>query len=132
MHCKTKHVKEYLLCPVDFCNTLAAVKTAYDPQVTLRLAPDIKKAALELAEKRGVKNLSDFIRQAVVAELKRAEAEAALEAHRMQLARQHLEAQAAGEKVVPFDFGLPAKKKSETQSGQSRSTPPIPSPKSTG
>jgi Arc/MetJ-type ribon-helix-helix transcriptional regulator len=105
----------------------------YDPQVTLRIPLELKNAALKLAEKRGIKNLSDFIRQAVVIELKRAEVEADIEAHKVTLAKQALEAEARGTKPTRFDYGLPAnvaqkKNFAPKKTGHDGPTPPVPSP----
>lgn len=62
------------------------MKAKYDPQVTLRMSPAITAAARRLMVKRGVTNLSDFIRQSVVAEIQRLENEEETQA----LARAHL------------------------------------------
>ena len=70
---------------------------SYDPQVTLRMSSEIKEAAGRVMARKGITNLSDFIRQAVVAEIARLERDEALTLvtpEQVAMARRVLEAQA--------------------------------------
>lgn len=63
-------------------------ETDPNPQITFRLAAAKVQEARAVMAQRGITNLSDFVRQAVIKEIARIEKEMAIETAQMELAKE--------------------------------------------
>lgn len=105
-------------------------------KITFRLDPELKEQLEKVMAVRGIKKISDFSRQAVAAHILRIKTEMALEEHKMAVAMQALEAEARGEKPLPFDPRISppvtGKKISTPQAGTAGPVVPVPRPPKAG